>query len=144
MRSWLFALASLTVAYALLGGAVTPPADLFLAPTLNYHRLVEWSGGIPVQIPRALTAVGMAVAMWLGSQSPAAKARPEEIPFHYALGLAGAILVLVTSNAAERPWTVSSIAPTPPYIRPRTRRPESGLCAPEWSCCQSEVERYRH
>jgi diguanylate cyclase (GGDEF)-like protein len=97
-RPWLLALATLTIVYALLAGAITPGADLFPAQTLNYDRFLEWSGGIPVQVPRALTAVGMAAAMWLGSQLPAAKARSEDLPFHYALGLAGAILVLVPSG----------------------------------------------
>ena len=97
-RPWLVALASLTLVYAFLAGAITPRGDLFLAPMLNYQRFLEWSGGIPVQVFRALTAVGMAVAMWLGSQLPGAKARSEEIPFHYALGLAGVILVLVPSG----------------------------------------------
>ncbi|MGB5733746.1 MAG: GGDEF domain-containing protein [Thiohalocapsa sp.] len=97
-RPWLVGLAILTAVYALLAGAITPPADLLLAPILNYPRFLEWSGGIPVQVPRALTAVAMAVAMWLGSQLPAAKASSEQIPFHYALGLAGMLLVLVPSG----------------------------------------------
>jgi len=97
-RPWLLALAILTAVYAVLAGAITPHADLFLASIINYDRFLAWSGGIPVQVFRAFTALGMALAMWLGSQLSGAKARSEEIPFHYALGLAGVILVLAPSG----------------------------------------------
>jgi len=93
-RPWLFALATFTAVYAVLAGAIPPRADLFLAEALNHQRFLDKTG-VPIQVVRALAAMGMAIAMWVGSHLPAARAKAEEIPFGYALGLAGAMLVIV-------------------------------------------------
>lgn len=99
IRPWLLALAAQMAIYAALAGAITPRCDLFFGEILSYERFLALTG-VPVQVLRALFAMGMAIALWLGSQIPVARARGEEIPFHYALGLAGAMLVLIPGGWA--------------------------------------------
>lgn len=93
-RPWLVALAAVMMAYAVLAGAITPAADLLPARWPNQQNFLALTG-IPIQVPRALAAVAMAIAMWVGSQVPGVRARNEEVPFHYALGLTAAMLVIV-------------------------------------------------
>ncbi|MDX2607892.1 MAG: hypothetical protein QNK16_05885, partial [Woeseiaceae bacterium] len=96
-RPWLLLLAIMMAAYGLLAGAIVPQSSLFLSQLLDYQRFLELTG-VPVQVFRALASIAMAVALWIGSELPGAK--PEEIPFHYALGLAGVMLVLVPGGWA--------------------------------------------
>lgn len=96
-RPWLLLLTIMMAAYGLLAGAIVPQSSLFLSQLLDYQRFQELTS-VPVQIFRALAAIAMAVALWIGAELPGA--RTEEIPFRYALGLAGFMLVLVPGGWA--------------------------------------------
>ncbi|KCZ71993.1 PAS domain S-box [Candidatus Methanoperedens nitroreducens] len=49
--------------YGILGGLIVPEADFFPASVINNASFISWSG-IPVQIFRAISAVGIAWSLW--------------------------------------------------------------------------------
>lgn len=96
-RPWLLLLVIMMAVYALLAGAVVPSSTLFLSQLWDYEGFLELTG-VPVQVFRALAAVVMAAALWIGSEIPGVKSA--DIPFRYALGLAAVMLMLVPGGWA--------------------------------------------